>query len=123
MCIRLFSYKKFVLCVETVLHMLNIDNNGDKDAIVELDICLLIEVSVDLRNVVKTIVGLPEGCAGNCLVVLNHQNLIITARNVMTLLIAMNVGAETAVHASLVLCSSPVASRSLPSGLRSALCV
>ncbi|PZC93522.1 MYND finger family protein [Pyrenophora tritici-repentis] len=78
------------------LDILNADKNEGKD-IMKRDINLLFAASGDMRNVVKTVVGLPKGYAGNCVVVMNDWNFTITARNAMMLLAAMHFEPETAV--------------------------
>ncbi|CAA9965929.1 DUF4470 multi-domain protein [Pyrenophora teres f. maculata] len=79
------------------LDVLNMDKNECKDSIMERDINLLFAASGDLRNVVKTVVGLPEDYAGNFVVVMNDENFAVTARNALLLLSAMHFEPETAV--------------------------
>lgn len=53
------------------------------------DIALLFAASGDLRNIVKTLVGLPQAYAGSYSIVINDKNFTVAARNAMLLLIAL----------------------------------
>ncbi|KAF2016823.1 hypothetical protein BU24DRAFT_366243 [Aaosphaeria arxii CBS 175.79] len=76
--------------------ILKIKDNEGEEVIMGRDVALLFAASGDLRNVVKTIVGLPRTFAGNCTVVLNDMNTVITARNAMLLLVALHFEPEIA---------------------------
>ncbi|KAF2141159.1 uncharacterized protein K452DRAFT_272970 [Aplosporella prunicola CBS 121167] len=60
---------------------------------------LLFAASGDLRNVVKTITGIPKGSTQNIDVVINDREIDIVARNAIIILIAMHVDPETAADA------------------------
>ncbi|KAL5119566.1 hypothetical protein ACEQ8H_002412 [Pleosporales sp. CAS-2024a] len=66
------------------------------------DISLLFAASGDCRNVVRTIVNLPEGYAGQCTAVLNDRDFAVVARNVIILLSALHyepgIGAAIMIH-------------------------
>ncbi|KAF2797239.1 hypothetical protein K505DRAFT_358599 [Melanomma pulvis-pyrius CBS 109.77] len=79
------------------LDLLNVkDNEGDKD-IINRDLSLLFAASGDIRNVVKSIVGIPEGYQGQCTVVINDINFSIVARNAIMLLTTLHFQPEVAV--------------------------
>jgi hypothetical protein len=67
--------------------MLNLPKNGGlgKDT---TDINLLFAASGDLRNVVRSLIGLPEEYNKTCTVVINDHNSTIVVRNILLLLIA-----------------------------------
>jgi hypothetical protein len=78
------------------LDVLNLkENEGVND--VERDFHLLFAASGDLRNVIKSIVGLPIGYKGQCTVAINDKAFTIVARNVILLLVALQFEPETAV--------------------------
>ena len=78
------------------LDVLNLkDNEGVND--VERDFHLLFAASGDLRNVIKSIVGLPDGYKGQCTVAINDKAFTIVARNIILLLVALHFEPETAV--------------------------
>ncbi|KAF2281297.1 uncharacterized protein EI97DRAFT_25631 [Westerdykella ornata] len=58
------------------------------------DISLLFAASGDCRNIVKTIVGLPEGYTGQCTAVLNDRDFAVVARNAILLLLALRLDPE-----------------------------
>ncbi|KAF1998521.1 hypothetical protein P154DRAFT_495217 [Amniculicola lignicola CBS 123094] len=64
------------------------DNEGLKD--LGRDISLLFAASGDCRNVIKTIISLPEGYTGRCTAVLNDRDFAVVARNVILLLSALH---------------------------------
>jgi hypothetical protein len=78
------------------IDLLNIQENEGKEDAMRRDIALLFVASGDLRNVVKTIVGLPEDHKGECMAVINDKEFIIVARNVIMLLVAMYFDPEVA---------------------------
>jgi hypothetical protein len=59
-----------------------------EESISRKDIVLLFAALGDLRNVVKTVIGMPEAYSGTCSIVINDFNSAITARNAILLLIA-----------------------------------
>lgn len=63
-------------------------NEGDKAK--SMDFKILCAASGDLRNVVKTVCGLPDGYGGKCTFVMNDFDLDIVARNIMLFLIAQH---------------------------------
>lgn len=78
------------------LDVLSMENNEGLDDI-HRDISLLFAASGDLRNVVRSVVGLPEGYDGRCTVVVNDVNFTIVARNVTLLLVTLVLKPEDAV--------------------------
>jgi hypothetical protein len=78
------------------LDLLKVAENEGEEPILQQDVSLLFAASGDLRNVVKTIVGLPENYAGNCKVVINDRNTTIVARNALLLLVALYLEPEVA---------------------------
>lgn len=64
------------------------DNEGLKD--LGRDMSLLFAASGDCRNVIKSIIGLPEGYTGRCTAVLNDRDFVVVARNVILLLSALH---------------------------------
>lgn len=78
------------------LDLLKVKDNEGEEAIMQRDVALLFAASGDLRNVIKTIIGLPESYAGNCTVVVNDLNTAIVARNAMLLLTALHFEPEVA---------------------------
>lgn len=78
------------------LDLLNVkDNEGAKDVITQ-DLSLLFAASGDIRNVVKSIVGIPEEYQGQCTVVINDINFSIVARNAIMLLTTLQFQPEVA---------------------------
>ncbi|KAF9733843.1 hypothetical protein PMIN04_012859 [Paraphaeosphaeria minitans] len=71
------------------------ENEGD-EAIMQQDVSLLFAASGDLRNVVKTIISLPEQYLGSCRVVINDRNTAIVTRNALLLLVALQFEPEVA---------------------------
>ena len=78
------------------LDLLKVKDNEGEEAIMQRDVALLFAASGDLRNVIKTVIGLPESYAGNCTVVVNDLNTAIVARNAMLLLTALHFEPEVA---------------------------
>jgi hypothetical protein len=78
------------------LNLLRVDDNEGEESIKKQNLALLFAASGDLRNVVKSVVGLPENYAGNCTVVVNDFNTNIVARNAMLLLTALHFEPEVA---------------------------
>jgi hypothetical protein len=72
------------------LDILRVGDNEDVVDAVNRSFKILFAASGDLKNAIKTIVGLPEGYSGECVVVLNNMEFIIVARNAIMLLIAMH---------------------------------
>jgi len=100
------------------LDLLNIKGNEGEESIMRRDVALLFAASGDLRNVVKTIVGLPESYAGNCTVVVNDFNVAIVGRNVMMLLSALHFEPEFAVPIILHLWYSAMLPQTILQALR-----
>ncbi|OAG01059.1 uncharacterized protein CC84DRAFT_1101145, partial [Paraphaeosphaeria sporulosa] len=71
------------------------ENEGD-EAIMQQDVSLLFAASGDLRNVVKTIISLPEKCLGSCKAVINDRNTTVVIRNALLLLVAFQFEPEVA---------------------------
>jgi hypothetical protein len=83
------------------------------------DLHLLFAASGDLRNVVKTVVGIPDQYKGNCTVVLNDLEFAIVARNAIMLLIAFHFDADTAVPLIIHLWYSALLPATMVQALRS----
>lgn len=78
------------------LDILNMkDNEGIDD--IHRDISLLFAASGDIGNVVKSIIGLPEGYDGHLRVVINDFSFTVVARNIILLLTALVFEYEVAV--------------------------
>jgi hypothetical protein len=91
-----FGTMKYLWGNMPALDILALDKNeGTKDQ--DRDLHLLFAASGDLRNVVKTVVGVPDQHRGDCVVVLNDKEFDIVARNAIMLLTALYFNAETAV--------------------------
>ena len=93
----MFGKKKYLWGNMPALDILQLQNNEGKTYAMSHDFNLLFAASGDLRNAIKTIVGLPEGYMGECVAVINDMDFIIVARNVIMLLIALNFESEIAV--------------------------
>jgi hypothetical protein len=78
------------------LDLLKAKDYEGEEATMKQDFALLFAASGDLRNVIKTIVGLPEDYEGNCFVVVNDLNSAIVARNAILLLTALHFEPEVA---------------------------
>jgi hypothetical protein len=94
--LSMFGGKKYLWGNMPALDILKIQNNEGKTCATS-DFNLLFAASGDLRNVVKTIAGLPEGYKGECVAVLNDKDFIIVARNAIMLLIALQFESDIAV--------------------------
>jgi hypothetical protein len=88
--------KEFLWGNMPALNILKLRDNEDVID-VERDFDLLFAASGDLRNVVKTIVGLLDDYRGTCSVTVNDMNFTVVARNIILLLVALHFGPETAV--------------------------
>ncbi|KAF2641386.1 hypothetical protein P280DRAFT_517590 [Massarina eburnea CBS 473.64] len=75
------------------IDILNLKDN-EKDQ--GVDFKLLFAASGDLRNVIKTIVGLPKDYKGKCTLVINDANFHVASRNILLLLIALSFEPEVA---------------------------
>ena len=84
-----FGEKRFLWGNMPALDILKMkDSEGLED--LGRDISLLFAASGDCRNIVKSIVGLPEGYTGRCTAVLNDRDFAVVARNVILLLSALH---------------------------------
>jgi len=91
-----FGAKKYLWGNMPALDILALNKNegtGDSGR----DLHLLFAASGDLRNVVKTVVGIPGQHHGDCVVVLNDKEFDIMARNAIMLLVALHFDVDTAV--------------------------
>jgi hypothetical protein len=79
------------------LDIMNIENNEGTTDAVERNFNLLFAASGDLRNVVKSIVGLTDDYNGECMAVINDKEFLVVARNAIMVLIALQLEPETAV--------------------------
>jgi hypothetical protein len=59
------------------LDLLKVAENEGDEAILQNDVSLLFAASGDLRNIIKTVVGLPEDYAGNCKAVINDRDTLL----------------------------------------------
>ncbi|KAF1946434.1 hypothetical protein EJ02DRAFT_418542 [Clathrospora elynae] len=92
-----FGTRKFLWGNMPAIDMLNTNDHESEEELANQNIELLFAASGDLRNVVKTVVGLPESYGGECTAVLNDKELIIVARNAIMLLIALYFDPEVSV--------------------------
>lgn len=99
------------------IDLLNVTENEGIKVILQQDVSLLFAASGDLRNVVKTITGLPENYPGNCKTVINDRNTTVVLRNALILLVALQFEPETATPIMLHLWYSAM----LPRGIVEAL--
>jgi hypothetical protein len=95
--LAMFGKKKYLWGNMPALNILQLQHNETETYATSHDFNLLFAASGDLRNVIKTIVGLPEGYKGQCAAVLNDMVFNIVARNVIMLLIALHFEPEIAV--------------------------
>ncbi|KAF1839778.1 hypothetical protein BDW02DRAFT_604401 [Decorospora gaudefroyi] len=92
----MFGATKYLWGNMPALDILQIkQNEGTADAVTR-NFNLLFAASGDLRNVIKTISGLPAGYKGDCVAVINDKGFVIAARNAITLLLALHLDPETA---------------------------
>jgi hypothetical protein len=105
------------------LDILNLKDNEGEAAIIKQDIALLFAASGDLRNVVKTISGLPETYKAECSVVINDKQPIIVVRNIIMLLIALNFDIKVAVPMMIHVWYSAALPRSMVDALQSKILV
>jgi hypothetical protein len=70
--------------------------NEGESSILQQNVALLFAASGDMRNVVKTAVGMPEAYSAQCSIVINDKNFVIAARNAMLLLTALHFEPATA---------------------------
>jgi hypothetical protein len=96
-----FGQKQFLWGNMPALDILRMkDNEGLRD--LDRGISMLFAASGDCRNVVKSILGLPEGYTGLCTAVLNDRDFTVVARNVIILLSALHfepgAGAPIMIH-------------------------
>ncbi|KAJ6197800.1 hypothetical protein J3E72DRAFT_375270 [Bipolaris maydis] len=95
--LAMFGNRKYLWGNMPALDILQLQNNEGGTCATSHDFNLLFAASGDLRNVIKTIVGLPEGYQGECVAVLNDMDFIIVARNAIMLLIALQFEHDIAV--------------------------
>lgn len=100
------------------IDLLNVNKNEGSEAISRQNVSLLFEASGDLRNVVKTIVGLPENYSGECKVAVNDANTTVIARNALLLLVTLFFRPEEAAPVMLHLWYSAMLPKSLTHGVR-----
>ncbi|SJL17864.1 uncharacterized protein ARMOST_21428 [Armillaria ostoyae] len=67
------------------IDIINVENNEGADGICNKDLSLAFIACGDLRNVVKTINGLPENYSGTIKIVLNDKNSMAVCRNLIIL--------------------------------------
>ncbi|KAF8873189.1 hypothetical protein BD779DRAFT_311437 [Infundibulicybe gibba] len=85
------------------IDFLNLAHN-EKQAAIDQDFKICFAASGDIRNLVKTVNGLPEGYHGKCEILLNDINDIVVNRNLVALFALLDSGpsieeaAELAIH-------------------------
>ncbi|KAF8880174.1 hypothetical protein BD779DRAFT_1100219 [Infundibulicybe gibba] len=85
------------------IDFLNLAHN-EKQAAIDQDFKLCFAASGDIRNLIKTVNGLPEGYRGKCEILLNDINDIVVNRNLVALFALLDSGpsieeaAELAIH-------------------------
>lgn len=92
-----FGYNHHLWGNVPAIDILRLDRNEGREESATRDFSLLFAASGDLRNVIKTVVGLPDNYTGECLVTINDHGFCVTARNIIMVLTAMHFPAETAV--------------------------
>jgi hypothetical protein len=105
------------------LDILSLKDNEGEAEIIKQDIALLFAASGDLRNVVKTISGLPETYKAECSVVINDKQPIIVVRNIIMLLVALNFDIKVAVPMMIHVWYSAALPRSMVDALQSKILV
>ena len=113
-----FGTKKYPWGNMPALDVMNLKSNED-DAENEREYSLLFAASGGLRNVIKSVVGLPENHRGKCVNVINDRKFLIVARNIIMLFIALSLNAETAVPMIIHLWYSAWLPRSMVEALQS----
>jgi hypothetical protein len=78
------------------IDLLKVTENEGDEAILQQDVSLLFAASGDLRNVIKTIISLPEEYVGDCKTVINDRNTTVVIRNALLLLVALQFQPEVA---------------------------
>ena len=105
------------------IDILNIKDNEGEAEVINQDLALLFAASGDLRNVVKSIAGLPETYHGECSVVMNDKQFVIVARNVIMLLVALKFDTKAAVPMMIHIWYSAALPRSMVDALESRILV
>lgn len=118
-----FGTKKYLWGNMPALDVLKINDNEGETNITGRDLSLLFAASGDLRNVVKSLVGLPETHKGECCVVVNDREFIIVARNAIMLLVALRFDAEVAVPMIIHLWYSAALPRTMVDALQSGVLI
>lgn len=102
------------------LNILQLENNeGLQDR--NRDFNLLFAASGDLRNMIKSVVGLRQEYKGKCTIVLNDKEPVIVFRNAIMLLVALYFDAKTAVPMMIHLWYSALLPRSMVQALQSSI--
>lgn len=78
------------------LDILKLDQNEGLSKMQDQNMNLLFAASGDLRNVVKTVLGLPQDYTGKCTIAINDIGHTVTARNAILLLTALQFHPELA---------------------------
>ncbi|EUC29428.1 hypothetical protein COCCADRAFT_40188 [Bipolaris zeicola 26-R-13] len=92
-----FGNRKYLWGNMPALDILKFQDNEGMTSATSHDFNLLFAASGDLRNVIKTIAGLPEGYGGKCVAVLNDIDFVVVARNAIMLLAALQFEPDVAV--------------------------
>ncbi|KAF3033830.1 hypothetical protein E8E12_004985 [Didymella heteroderae] len=91
-----FSLMRYLWGTHPALDVLNLANNEGENSR-ERHFDLLFPACGDLRNVIKTLLGLPQQYQGKCCVIINDKDFQVVARNVIMLLVAHHLESDIAV--------------------------
>ncbi|KAF2026715.1 hypothetical protein EK21DRAFT_103059 [Setomelanomma holmii] len=112
-----FGTLKFLWGNMPALEILQIQKNeGVKDD--QRNYNLLFAATGDLRNLITTVIGIPDEHKGLCIAVLNDKEFVIVVRNAIMLLVALYFDAETAVPMMIHLWYSALLPIAMVSALR-----
>ncbi|KAF2875827.1 hypothetical protein BDV95DRAFT_485026 [Massariosphaeria phaeospora] len=93
---RVVCANRYLWGMMPALDLLNLPKNeGVQD--LSRDYNILCAASGDLRNIIKTVAGLPDGYAGQFTAVINDKDFDVVARNIIFILIALYLPKEEAV--------------------------
>ncbi|EUC48557.1 hypothetical protein COCMIDRAFT_34040 [Bipolaris oryzae ATCC 44560] len=108
-----FGNRKYLWGNIPALDILQLEDNEGRTSATSHDFSLLFAASGDLRNVIKTIAGLPDGYKGRCVAVVNDKDFTIVARNVVMLFVALQFEPDIAVPMIIHLWYSALLPRSI----------
>ncbi|KAJ5063441.1 hypothetical protein J3E72DRAFT_413919, partial [Bipolaris maydis] len=116
-----FGNRKYLWGNMPALDILQLQSNEGKTSATSHDFNLLFAASGDLRNVIKTTAGLPEGYKGHCVAVINDMDFIVTARNAIMLLTALQFEPDVAVPMIIHLWYSALLPRDMVQAIQSTI--